>query len=263
MATRLHQLATSIRNAKKKLKEVSLNTDRENAIAAEKRRVIETIFRARAELEDKLNSLNRSQTPGFVVGNGTSRKGVRLDLLQEVGPVYGCNGLYRDFSPNLLIARDRGIRREVEKNYSGKYCTFDDLTEKSVMLEDRRILISDNWDAGLIALELMCIRESVQIVYLLGFDPYGIDGHKNNVYVGTENYAPSTESYTYNAWQTVRQFQIFCDIASVKYPDTEFCRVGEKPEAFKEARGCSNLSFVSYDEFYNNLEVYRGVSDCT
>jgi len=31
----------------------------------------------------------------FVLGNGESRKNVNLDDLKSVGPVYGCNALYR------------------------------------------------------------------------------------------------------------------------------------------------------------------------
>jgi len=57
----------------------------------------------------------------FVLGNGESRKNVNLDGLKSVGPVYGCNALYRDFTPDALICVDGGMMHEVyESGYALK-----------------------------------------------------------------------------------------------------------------------------------------------
>lgn len=49
----------------------------------------------------------------FVLGNGESRKGLDLNNLKEYGTIYGCNALYRDFTPDGLIAVDWAIMHEI------------------------------------------------------------------------------------------------------------------------------------------------------
>ena len=55
----------------------------------------------------------------FVVGNGESRKDYDLNKLKGKGKIYGCNGLYRDFTPDVLVAVDQGICHEI---YNSGYC---------------------------------------------------------------------------------------------------------------------------------------------
>lgn len=51
----------------------------------------------------------------YIVGNGTSRKGIDLD---HIGRWYGCNGVYRDYTPDVLFAIDIPIQSEIfEKEY--------------------------------------------------------------------------------------------------------------------------------------------------
>ena len=57
----------------------------------------------------------------FVLGNGESRKNVSLEGLKSIGPVYGCNALYRDFTPDALICVDGGMMHEVyDSGYASK-----------------------------------------------------------------------------------------------------------------------------------------------
>ena len=44
--------------------------------------------------------------PAVVLGNGPSRKSVKLEDLKKERVVYGCNALYRDFEPDYLVAND-------------------------------------------------------------------------------------------------------------------------------------------------------------
>ena len=37
----------------------------------------------------------------FCIGNGESRKNFDLERLRPFGKIYGCNGLYRDFTPDI------------------------------------------------------------------------------------------------------------------------------------------------------------------
>ena len=49
----------------------------------------------------------------FIIGNGESRKGLDLDSLREKGKIYGCNALYRDFTPDVLVVVDESMMFEI------------------------------------------------------------------------------------------------------------------------------------------------------
>jgi len=55
----------------------------------------------------------------FCIGNGESRRSLDLNGLKLHGKVYGCNALYRDFTPDVLTAVDNGIMHEI---YQSGYC---------------------------------------------------------------------------------------------------------------------------------------------
>ena len=56
----------------------------------------------------------------FVLGNGETRKQINLKSLNTGGKIYGCNALYRDYTPDALICVDGGMIHEV---YSSGYCS--------------------------------------------------------------------------------------------------------------------------------------------
>ena len=47
----------------------------------------------------------------YILGNGESRK--TLDLYALPQDTYGCNALYRDYTPDFLVAVDRKIYKEI------------------------------------------------------------------------------------------------------------------------------------------------------
>ena len=67
-----------------------------------------------------MESNTKNMTKVFVLGNGESRKGLDLDGLRKHGKIYGCNALYRDYSPDALVCVDGGMIHEV---YSSGYCS--------------------------------------------------------------------------------------------------------------------------------------------
>ena len=57
-------------------------------------------------------------TPAFVLGNGESRKGIKIADMQKHGKVYACNGVYRTETPDYLVAVDPKMVLEIsESNY--------------------------------------------------------------------------------------------------------------------------------------------------
>ena len=68
---------------------------------------------------------------GFVIGNGESRRGYDLTKLKEFGPVYGCNALYRDFIPDVLVAVDEAMIKEIKEKISSGELVVDDFIYRS------------------------------------------------------------------------------------------------------------------------------------
>ncbi len=49
----------------------------------------------------------------FCIGNGESRSPIDLIKLRPQGKIYGCNGLYRDFTPDVLCSVDGQMMHEI------------------------------------------------------------------------------------------------------------------------------------------------------
>ena len=57
----------------------------------------------------------------FCIGNGESRQSIDLIKLRPHGKIYGCNGLYRDFKPDVLTSVDGPMMHEVyQSGYDGE-----------------------------------------------------------------------------------------------------------------------------------------------
>jgi hypothetical protein len=61
----------------------------------------------------------------FVLGNGVSRLLVDLNQLKTHGRIYGCNALYREFVPDVLISTDRAIAHTIQNSgYAEKHLMY-------------------------------------------------------------------------------------------------------------------------------------------
>ena len=55
----------------------------------------------------------------FVLGNGISRQALDLTQLKTLGTTYGCNAIYREFEPDVLISTDTPISERIQfESYS-------------------------------------------------------------------------------------------------------------------------------------------------
>ena len=54
----------------------------------------------------------------FCIGNGQTRSSVDLIKLRPHGKIYGCNGLYRDFAPDVLCSVDGPMMHEIYQSGS-------------------------------------------------------------------------------------------------------------------------------------------------
>ena len=74
--------------------------------------------------------VNCGSVSAIVLGNGPSRKSVKLEDLKKENVVYGCNALYRDWEPDYLVANDWRMMLEViAAGYKGAcvFCDFNPL----------------------------------------------------------------------------------------------------------------------------------------
>ena len=131
----------------------------------------------------------------YVLGNGTSRQQVNLEKLRSYGKIYGCNALYRDFAPDVLIATDPGISKEIQDSGYALKNTF--YTRKPLHNSGaKRIEYNFGYSSGPIALSYAS-NSGADTIYLLGFDFAGSGGKFNNVYADTVHYKRSDDNETY------------------------------------------------------------------
>ena len=50
------------------------------------------------------------------LGNGKSRQGLNLAKMKDYATLIGCNAIYRDFSPDILVALDSRMSHEVYRS---------------------------------------------------------------------------------------------------------------------------------------------------
>ena len=181
----------------------------------------------------------------FIIGNGVSRQGVPLNDLKQHGKIYGCNAIYRDFIPDVLVATDRPIATRIQdEGYALKNQFY---TRRPVEGSGARRLPQEyfGYSSGPNALGLACINGARRI-YLIGFD-MGPGTHNgfNNMYADTEFYKTSMSNPTYTGnW--ARQIVN----TTKKYPQVEFVRVqGATTAHISQFDAIANLKHMPIEEF--------------
>lgn len=181
----------------------------------------------------------------FVLGNGISRKGLGLNGLRPYGKIYGCNSLYTEFEPNVLVATDKPISARIqESGYSAKnvFYTRKPLPGLGALAIPKQYY---GFSSGPAAAGIAAFDANQQI-YLIGFDcgPTS-DQHFNNIYAGTEFYKPVTSLPTFTGnW--IRQIRI----VTKDFPNTRFFRVtGATTARMSELDSIPNLKHLPIDKF--------------
>jgi hypothetical protein len=192
-------------------------------------------------------------TVAFVLGNGKSRNQVDLPTLQQHGPIYGCNALYRTFAPNVLVATDRPIATEIqESGYSKnhKFYTRRPLPDLGGLPLLKKY---QGFSSGPNALALAA-NDGYHTLYLLGFDLGTTDGQFNNVYAGTQFYKKITDPPTF-AGNWVQQITTICK----DFPTRMFVRVTGKESAhIASFNALENLKFMPILDFIDRLNSKKG-----
>lgn len=188
-------------------------------------------------------------TIAFVLGNGLSRKGIGLDDLKHRGKVYGCNALYRDFVPDVLVATDKPIATRIqESGYPSKNKFY---TRRPIEGLGAKVVPKQyfGFSSGPIATGLAALDGNTHI-YLIGFDMGPNKEQKfNNLYADTEFYKTSQATPTFTGNWVKQLTQISKD-----FPNTSFYRIcGTTTARLPELDSIKNLYHIDLTSFLDRI----------
>jgi hypothetical protein len=185
----------------------------------------------------------------FVLGNGVSRQAVDLNQLKALGTTYGCNAIYREFVPDVLVSTDTPISERIQhEGYSQTHVHY---TRKPLPDSGSRRIAQKyfGYSSGPVAVSQAAI-DGATAIYLIGFDLGPTrNGRFNNCYADTEFYKKSSANPTFTGnW--VRQLQTIMK----DYPKTSFFRVvGDTTAEVRELLGVPNLAHMQIIDFQQRL----------
>ncbi len=188
-------------------------------------------------------------TTAFVLGNGVSRKDIDLNSLQSHGKIYGCNALYRDFTPDVLVATDRPIATHIQQSgYSANniFYTRRPLPELGARVVPKPYF---GFSSGPIAVSLAALDQH-SVIYMLGFDMGpSVTKTINNVYAGSDFYKPITAPPTFTGNWLKQLVTIIKD-----HKLTQFVRVtGPTTARVAELETLNNLQHLDLNMFLDRI----------
>jgi len=185
----------------------------------------------------------------FVLGNGVSRRNVDLVWLKQFGKIYGCNALYREFTPDVLVATDQPIATAIQESGYAKNNQFHTRRPLPGLGAQAVLRKYHGYSSGPNAVALAADHGHT-MVYLLGFDLGPRENNQfNNIYADTEFYKTSAHPPTF-AGNWIRQITEICK----DYPHTQFVRVyGATTARIADLDKITNLAHQSITEFAHSL----------
>lgn len=198
---------------------------------------------------------NLTYKTAFVLGNGTSRKGLDPAQIQMYGKIYGCNALYREFNPDYLVAVD--VKMVLEINKSGYQHRNEVWTNPNKAYHNMKNLNlfhpSKGWSSGPTALWLAS-QHGYDKIFILGFDYKGLEEGKrlNNVYADTPNYKKSQDGATFfGNW--LRQTKSVIE----QHPNITYFRVIASDNYIpEELNKFNNLKTIYVEDFKKMFNIF-------
>jgi hypothetical protein len=189
----------------------------------------------------------------FVLGNGISRSPIDPAQLIQLHPVYGCNALYRTFTPTVLVATDQPISTAIQQDgYSQSnrfYTRRPDPTSGAQRVPQKYF----GFSSGPIAVALAALDGHSRI-YLLGFDMGPTTtGRFNNMFADTEFYKTSQSTPTYSGNWVKQMASVTRD-----FPDFDFIRVhGDTTAEISDFASIKNLHRLAFADFVERINTQK------
>ncbi len=193
-------------------------------------------------------------TIAIVLGNGQSRRSIPPESLKLHGTVYACNAIYREFTPDVLIATDRPIAMAIQESGYALRNRF--YTRKPMEGLGAQRLSKEyyGFSSGPNAVGRACL-DGYTSIYMLGFDLGTSNGQFNNIYADTEFYKKSIDPPTF-AGNWVKQIVQICK----DYSTREFVRVmGPESATIPTLNEIPNMRSMSILDFKDRINTPRGL----
>ena len=185
----------------------------------------------------------------FVLGNGISRLQIDLQKLKQLGPIYGCNALYREFTPTVLISTDKGIAHAIQNSgYAQQNRMY---TRKPLSGSGAHAVPQSyfGFSSGPIA-AAMAAMDQATAVYLIGFDMGPTANNRfNNVYADTEFYKKSSANPTFTGNWVRQLITVARDFEKVSFHRV----MGETTAEIKELVGIKNMRHMPMTDFLDRI----------
>jgi hypothetical protein len=189
----------------------------------------------------------------FVLGNGVSRRGLPLNDMRKYGVIYGCNALFRDYVPDVLVATDKPIALHIEESgypAANKFYTRRPTPGSGALTIPKPYF---GFSSGPVATALAALEKYPRI-YMIGFDLGPNESQKfNNLYASTEFYKIEGSNPTYTGnW--VKQIRQICK----EFPDSKFIRVcGNTTARLDELNTIKNMEHLPLARFIERLNKQK------
>lgn len=188
---------------------------------------------------------------GFAIGNGLSRKEFDLHELDGKGITVGCNWIFKDYYPDIIVAIDKVMKdlfiemedrpfKWLTTNRNHSILLLDG--EKAMPVIEVNRTVGKN--SGIIACSYLSKKERCDRVYMIGFDLFRIHpGMKSN-----DLYHDHLCRY--------KNFHKAFNMLSRDCPHTDFVRVGPIVEHDVEYFKVMDeyYTFIDYPEFQERLK---------
>jgi hypothetical protein len=84
----------------------------------------------------------------FCFGNGNSREGIDIEQYKKYGTVVGCNAIYRDYTPDILVSLDSKMSHEIYRSgycfenttWLGDWTSIPSVVAENMLLEQKGII---------------------------------------------------------------------------------------------------------------------------
>lgn len=155
--------------------------------------------------------VNENKKPVAIIGNGTSRKKINLNVLRKHLPIYGCNALYREIKCDKLFAIDDIIINEIlQSSYPLDRFVVPPYDEQFEPAEWNVYRPREN--TGMIAMRY-AIKDGFNELHCLGMDFLINEAALNvaNIFDGTNGYGPQTRANVNDCISRSNYFNWFVD----------------------------------------------------